>query len=79
MACGGRTACMTADASAPDLQLAGAMEGGSAPGGACGTVDLVQSIADLGGASCPTTGWDTTLAWLDDASYPWKDLAISEY
>ena len=55
-------------------------KGGQHRAGACGTVDLVRSIADLGGARVPDD-WNGTsmLAWLDDASSPWKDLAISEY
>jgi choline-sulfatase len=48
--------------------------------GACGAVDLVQTIADLAGARTPA-GWNgsSLVAWLDQPSYPWKNLAVSEY
>ncbi len=55
------------------------------PGGqrrslACGMVDLVQTIAELGGAQTPDD-WngDSMCAWIDDADGPWKDRAVSEY
>jgi choline-sulfatase len=43
-------------------------------------VDLTRTIAEIGGAEVPDD-WDgdSLLAWLDDASAPWKDLAVSEY
>ncbi|MFW5698364.1 MAG: sulfatase/phosphatase domain-containing protein [Planctomycetota bacterium] len=43
-------------------------------------VDLVQTIAAIGGACCPDD-WDGSdmLSWLDDAQHPWKDCALSDY
>lgn len=54
--------------------------GGQRRAGACSLVDVVQTIADLGGADVPGD-WDgdSLLPWLNDAAHPWKDLAISEY
>jgi len=53
---------------------------GQRRGGACSLVDVVQTIADLGGARAPGD-WDgdSMVSWLDDADHPWKDLAVSEY
>jgi len=55
------------------------------PGGqrrteAAGMVDLVQTVADLAGARTPDD-WngDSALAWMDDGTAPWKDMAVSEY
>jgi choline-sulfatase len=47
---------------------------------ACSLVDLVKTIAEIGGARCPDD-WDgdSMVPWLDDASVGWKDLAVSEY
>ncbi len=47
---------------------------------ACGMVDLVQTIAALGGAEVPAD-WkgESMLPWLDDEAFPWRDLAVSEY
>jgi choline-sulfatase len=47
---------------------------------ACSLVDVVQTIAELGDA--PLLGdWDgdSMVNWLDDATTPWKDIAVSEY
>jgi choline-sulfatase len=54
--------------------------GGQRRVGACSLVDLVQTIAELGGALVPYD-WDgdSMVAWLDDPAVPWKDLAVSEY
>ena len=54
--------------------------GGQRRLGACGTVDLVQTIAELGGAGVPSD-WngDSMVDWLDHPANPWKDLAVSEY
>ncbi|MBN1401115.1 MAG: sulfatase-like hydrolase/transferase [Anaerolineae bacterium] len=54
--------------------------GGQRRLGACSLVDLVQTIAQLGGAETPDN-WDgdSMVAWLDDPGIPWKDLAVSEY
>jgi len=55
------------------------------PGGqkrdkACSLVDLVQTIAEIGGAKAPTD-WDgdSMCSWMDDPQTEWKDLAVSEY
>jgi choline-sulfatase len=55
-------------------------EGGQKRDGACGSVDLVRTIADLGGAKVPSD-WDgsSMVPWLDNPSYPWKDQAVCEY
>ncbi|UCE50499.1 MAG: sulfatase-like hydrolase/transferase [Phycisphaerales bacterium] len=47
---------------------------------ACSLVDVVQTIAELGGADVPAD-WDgdSMLGWLDDPWAEWKDLAVSEY
>lgn len=54
--------------------------GGQRRTGACSLVDLVQTLAELAGATTPDD-WDgdSMLAWLDDPSTPWKDLAVTEY
>lgn len=54
--------------------------GGQSRAGACGTVDLVKTIAELGGAA-PPSDWngDSMVPWLDRAATPWKDRAIVEY
>ena len=55
-------------------------KGGQRRGGACGMVDLVQTIAALGRARVPQD-WkgSSMLPWLDDATHNWKDMAVSEY
>ncbi len=47
---------------------------------ACSLVDVVQTIAELGGAEVPSD-WDgdSMVQWLDKAKSDWKDIAISEY
>ena len=54
--------------------------GGQRRTAACSLVDLVQTIAALGGAAVPDD-WDgdSLLPWLDDRESTWKDLAVSEY
>ena len=43
-------------------------------------VDLVQTIAALGGTRVPGDCKGTSMVpWLDDPSHAWKDLAVSEY
>ena len=46
----------------------------------CSLVDLVQTIAELGGVDVPAD-WngESMIQWLDDAGTEWKDLAVSEY
>lgn len=55
-------------------------KGGQQRSGACGVLDLVQTIAALGGAKVPQD-WkgSSMLPWLDDAAFAWKDQAVSEY
>jgi len=47
---------------------------------ACSLVDVVQTIAELGGANVPED-WDgdSMLQWLDNPRSAWKDFAVSEY
>lgn len=58
----------------------GQLKGGEVRSGACSLVDLVQTIAGIGGATAPSD-WDgdSLLAWMRDARAPWKDMAVSEY
>ena len=56
---------------------------GQRRGGACSLVDVVKTIADLGGAKVPAD-WDgdSMADWLDPprrAGAKWKDQAVSEY
>jgi len=46
----------------------------------CSLVDVVQTIAELGGALVPED-WngDSLCAWMDDPGTHWKDFAVSEY
>jgi choline-sulfatase len=55
-------------------------KGGQRRAGACGTLDLVRTITEIGQASVPSD-WDGTslVSYLDDGSTQWKDVAISEY
>lgn len=43
-------------------------------------MDVVQTIADVAGAT-PPEDWDgnSPAPWLGDRNYSWKDLAVSEY
>jgi choline-sulfatase len=54
--------------------------GGQRRAGACALVDVVQTIADLGGAKVPAD-WNgnSMVPWLDRADVAWKDRAVSEY
>ena len=47
---------------------------------ACSLVDVVQTIAETGGAEVPAD-WDgdSMLGWLDAPGTGWKDRAVSEY
>jgi len=46
----------------------------------CSLMDVMQTIAETGGADVPGD-WDgdSMVRWLDDAKSDWKDLAVSEY
>ena len=47
---------------------------------ACSLVDVVQTIAELGGAKAPPDWNGASLCrWLDDPTAHWKDMAVSEY
>lgn len=54
--------------------------GGQQRTGACGMLDVVQTIADLGDAQ-PPADWkgESLLPWLDDPRAAWRDLAVCEY
>lgn len=55
-------------------------KGGEAREGACSLVDVVQTIADLGGTKAPAD-WNgaSMIAWMNDANTKWRDIAVSEY
>jgi choline-sulfatase len=55
-------------------------KGGQRRSKACSLVDLVQTIAELGGADAPND-WDgdSLLDSLDSEASDWKDFAVSEY
>ncbi len=54
--------------------------GGQRRAGASSHLDLVRTVADIGGRHCPDD-WngDSLLPWLDSAGHAWKDFAVSEY
>lgn len=55
-------------------------KGGQRRTQSCSLLDVVQTIAELGGADVPSD-WngDSMVQWLDDPESDWKDLAVSEY
>jgi len=55
-------------------------KGGQRRAGACSLVDLVQTLADLGGGK-PGDDWNgaSLCPVLDDPKAAWKDMAVSEY
>jgi choline-sulfatase len=55
-------------------------KGGQRRTGACSLVDVVQTIAELGGAKAPED-WNgaSMCRWMDDPATPWRDMAVSEY
>ncbi|MBI4873633.1 MAG: sulfatase-like hydrolase/transferase [Acidobacteria bacterium] len=54
--------------------------GGQRRRGACSHLDLVRTVADIGGARMPENAdGHSMLGWLDDAQRPWRDLAVSQY
>ena len=47
---------------------------------ACSILDVVHTIAELGGADAPDDWNGQSLCrWMDDPAAPWKDMAVSEY
>ncbi|MCX7015042.1 MAG: sulfatase-like hydrolase/transferase [Candidatus Sumerlaeota bacterium] len=54
--------------------------GGQSRDGVCSTVDIVQTIAELAGATAPSD-WngDSLVPLLDSPAAAWKDMAVSEY
>jgi choline-sulfatase len=58
----------------------GRWKGGQKRAEACASVDLVQTMAELGGIKVPSD-WDGTsmVPWLDNPTYKWKNMAVSEY
>jgi len=46
----------------------------------CSHVDVVQTIAEVGGADVPGD-WngESMVRWLDDPAAEWRDIAVSEY
>jgi choline-sulfatase len=54
--------------------------GGQRRTGACSLVDVVKTIAELGGANVPDDWNGQSLAgWMDNPQTKWRDLAVSEY
>ncbi|OHB67805.1 MAG: hypothetical protein A2Y77_10505 [Planctomycetes bacterium RBG_13_62_9] len=55
-------------------------KGGQRRTGACSLVDVVQTIAEIGGANVPGD-WNgaSMVKWLDDPQTKWRDIAVSEY
>jgi choline-sulfatase len=55
-------------------------KGGQRRGGACGHLDVVRTVAEIGGAT-PPDDWNgrSLCAWMDDGASPWRDIAVSEY
>ena len=54
--------------------------GGQRRRGACSHLDMVRTVAEIGGARIPRD-WngDSMLGWLDNGASRWKDLAVSQY
>ena len=55
-------------------------KGGQVKNDAVGTVDLVQTLAQIGGVKTPKD-WDgdSMLDWINNPNIKWKNLAITEY
>ena len=55
-------------------------KGGQSRSGSCSLLDVVKSVAEIGGARVPRD-WngDSLVPWLDDPAHKWKDLAVSQY
>lgn len=62
------------------IRWPGRWPGGQHRAGPCSLVDVVQTIAQVGGAETPGD-WDgdSMLNWLEDPSTQWKNIAVSEY
>lgn len=58
----------------------GRWTGGQRRAETCSLLDVVQTIAELGGAKVPGD-WngDSMVQWLDNPNAEWKDWAVSEY
>lgn len=55
-------------------------KGGQRRSGVCSHLDLVQTIAQIGGAHLPEDcDGDSLCGWMDDPAAAWKDMAVSEY
>jgi choline-sulfatase len=54
--------------------------GGQRRAGACSNVDLVRTVAGIGGARVPDD-WNgaSMLPWMDNAVTRWRDTAVSQY
>ena len=70
----------TADRVPLIVRWPGHWRGGQHRTGACSLVDVVQTVAEVGGAKVPGD-WngDSMKGWLDNPEAHWKDLAVSEY
>jgi choline-sulfatase len=55
-------------------------KGGQRRAGACAHVDIIRTLAEIGGAR-PPDDWNgnSLCGYLDDAKAPWRDLAVSQY
>jgi choline-sulfatase len=55
-------------------------KGGQRRTGACSNLDLVQTIAEIGGSRMPQDCDGASMTrWLDDPKAQWKDMAVSQY
>jgi len=74
--------CMYEQASRVPLLVSWAerWKAGGRRSGACSLVDMVRTVAEIGGAETPGD-WDGTsmVRWLDDPNFRWKDVAVSQY
>jgi choline-sulfatase len=54
--------------------------GGKRRAGVCSNLDLVRTVAEIGGARTPDD-WNGTsmVRWLDDERSSWKDMAVTQY
>lgn len=48
--------------------------------GACSLVDLVQTLAQIGGSQMPPDcDGRSMLGWMDNPTAPWRDIAVNQY